>query len=1110
MAILSRLKISPQQRYDLEDLIAEQAAARSDAKLWTQKSMSESNLVMSGFTVSGVGLTSATVAMTGCSLIVPQNTSDFSYFVSAPSEPDVIIPDADLVDGTRNYLEVSLATQDATPLTKAFWDPEANSGNGSEFNQIVNTVTDLKVVFHVSTGGFSGLPNRLPIAIIDVNGAGVIKVILDRREMYGRLAKPNDLDNEYVWGLKQDPFSVMTLTGVTGVFVAGEQITLGGETATLYQGGTTSIVFVEATGVNFASGGSVVGLTSGATGTINTIAESFVGVDKSLKGQKMINDALMTEFKNIKKTRFWWQDGPSLGGLKSDIQSLVAPISSGAKVIWDGSKVRITDDSLTPSGSDVVAAIRVLNSTANLFLTRQDDGKEVVTVNLSDIPTAGTLTLDQAGNLIAIPRTFSTAQIQTAWNSSGAYAATISGSPADGKIVITANAPGVQTDVIQNANTYTKSGSPVTASIAVKQGTATDDSIALSDGQVLYVDLPEPLVNATYDGVGVSALNYKVVARGNLALLDSSYWIAYREGSKLILRDAGELGVGESSEISDNIPQSLLDAIGLLTETSSPSYSSNIRGQANESLVKRIGTNTDAIGDSQEDRSGYLRSSDTVTWSGSDLSFTADLVLEFINTKSGTLTQHIIPAAASPISLIDGESAWISIDRGLASENPVTVNKTSVTPIPAQVQSTKDVFVLFRRVDALGLGYAHIPFHKQVLEPGQTVRLGASGSGSGSGGDSFIGDLKRRLALSIYDYVTPNIFETDEDDKVDGTSTGAYDTTSKTFKFTSIGQTLVSTQHADPEFTAQDEDVLATDLYVNWDPTAVDPSATYEVSRNGGNAWQPVTMSRIGVSPVFVGNLTFVNEATNPIQKQWPLSGPSTLPLNTTTNQAAAQIFTLASATRITHLTAYLDKLGAPAGTIYFSIVKDSAGLPSLATGDIVYRASVLSSSIASGISSIAIPMPIGTLAAGTYWITFSSDAAYKAAYTGSDYVSPRTRAGVSPDGGAASFNGTVYTSIAPASFSYQLLGYVTDLRVRITSSATDRLLAGYGMYYGISQAAPRNPSIEAVLQENGLGSTNPVNDRSSPGLGPIVRSPDGSLWRISVTNLGAVLTTKL
>ena len=755
LGILSRVKISPQQRFDLEDLFAMQSSERTDSKLWTQKFLSELNLIMGGFTVSGVGLNSATVAMANSSLIIPQNTSDFSFFFSFPSEPDVVISDADLVDSSRNYLEVELVTQDGTPLTKAFWDPETNSGLGAEFNQTVNTMTDLYVNFVTSTSGFSGSPERLPIAVIDTDGSGIIKVILDRRELFGRLAKPDDLDNEYNWGLRIDPVFSLNMTGTSGTFTAGETITIGGETATVVTGGTSSITFNAPTGINFGNGDSVTGGSSGATGTVNTVEEAFLGADKSLQGQKEINDALMTEIKTMKGTRFWFQTSPTLSGIKNEIASLIAPITVGARVKWNGSALVITDDNNSPADNQVLAAIRLLGSTANLQLTRQDDGKEVTTISFASVPDTGILVIQTGAFQTSIDWNDSTSDIQTAWNGSGAYAATISGSPAAQRIVITANAAGLRTDISTFSNSLQKSGVAVTPTYSIKQGMAADGSIALSDGQFLYVDLPNPVANQTYDGIGSGAANFKVAARGSLSITDQAYWLAYREGSKLVWRFAGELEAGESTQISDNIAQGILDAIGLASETSMPSYDSNIRGQAQESIVKRSSVLTDAMGDAQEDRSAFLRSDDVIGWDGSAITLNQNLILEIKNTKSGTTTLHTLTTANSPISIADGESIWVLVDRALASQT-LTLKRTTVDAIPAQTQANKDVFVLFYRHDASGDQFLHIPLHKQVLTSGQETYVGASG-GSDKNGRASIANAATSVSV-VFDKPFKNSF----------------------------------------------------------------------------------------------------------------------------------------------------------------------------------------------------------------------------------------------------------------------------------------------------------------------------------------------------------------
>ena len=453
MGILSRPRFLPQQRLDLEDVNALLAALRTDSKLYTKQFLSQTNLIYKGFSVTGIGLKSATVNMADATLIIPQNNNDFSWFTAAPSEPNIVIPDADLADGTRNYVEISLTTENNTPLTKAFWDPEANSGAGSEFNQIVATITDLKVNMVVSTGGFSGSPDRLPLCIIDVDGSGNIKTIFDRRNLFGRLATPVNIDNRFTWGTKVEPVYSMTLTGVTGTFVANETITIGSETAKVVTGGTGSITFNIPSGIGFFPGDAVTGGTSGATGTVNTVSESFTGVDKNLKTQKDINDALMTEFALVKGTRFWWENAnTSLSGIIKFLESVLVQATATAKFSWSGTQLSITDDNVSPA-NDTLGYIRMMGRGDDLALTRED-------------------------------------------------------------------------------------------------GTGGTSKINIADGEVLYVKIPAT-GNRNYSASGSSDTNYQVVDIASYISSDETYWLAYREGTRLYIRGYGELEPGEEINIGD-------------------------------------------------------------------------------------------------------------------------------------------------------------------------------------------------------------------------------------------------------------------------------------------------------------------------------------------------------------------------------------------------------------------------------------------------------------------------------------------------------------------------------------------------------------------------------
>ena len=135
-----------------------------------------------------------------------------------------------------------------------------------------------------------------------------------------------------------------------------------------------------------------------------------------------------------------------------------------------------------------------------------------------------------------------------------------------------------------------------------------------------------------------------------------------------------------------------------------------------------------SVQDQIEDRSIYLRSDDVITWTGTQLEFTADIVLDIINSADGNVKSFTIASAQSPVALSDGESAYISIDR--TTSGAATIVKSGTVAISAHSITKKDIFVLFRRKDTAGAAKVlHIPLHKQALEEAQSVRLGASGGG---------------------------------------------------------------------------------------------------------------------------------------------------------------------------------------------------------------------------------------------------------------------------------------------------------------------------------------------------------------------------------------------
>jgi hypothetical protein len=126
------------------------------------------------------------------------------------------------------------------------------------------------------------------------------------------------------------------------------------------------------------------------------------------------------------------------------------------------------------------------------------------------------------------------------------------------------------------------------------------NAISLADQEVLWIQLPSPYAAVNYDGVGLTSSNYRISALGSVPLSENTYWLAYREGSRLYVRGLGELDPGESIEISDQVPEALEQFLGFdpevatsvpYTATPNPLLFGNLFTNAS-SLVTAISANT--------------------------------------------------------------------------------------------------------------------------------------------------------------------------------------------------------------------------------------------------------------------------------------------------------------------------------------------------------------------------------------------------------------------------------------------------------------------------------------------------------------------------------------
>ncbi len=326
------------------------------------------------------------------------------------------------------------------------------------------------------------------------------------------------------------------------------------------------------------------------------------------------------------------------------------------------------------------------------------------------------------------------------------------------------------------------------------------------------------------------------------------------------------------------------------------------------------------------------------------------------------------------------------------------------------------------------------------IDQADIMQLGTGGgSGSGTGdANSFTENLKHRLVSSFYEFVTPVVFEIDEDNFEDSAD-ASFDIANGVYSFTAAAQYFKSTQMLDTDFQANDDDSLRVELHAEWfDSASRDDNAVYEASLDGTN-FETIAMTRQNLSQKFTGDKLLSVPSSVSLFAQ--ATDTQTTELNATTLRSIATKFTVVNKSAINQLILRLVKTGSPNGSYTISIVQDSSNSP---TGSVIYSTIALCSSLSAGTNILTLSGFRNILTAGSYWIKIETDTTYR-----SSFVASTTSIGLRSTTGGSDFvyNGTTW-SAGTAKIRYQVSGHVYDLRVRITSSASGKKLKAYGIFY--------------------------------------------------------------
>lgn len=266
MAILQRVSLFPNERFDLPDARAMEAFSQNDWRFFLSGVMTKKSYILSGmeitnyaniFVVPGIRLRQNNVAV-----LHPEATTQAAgFYVSAGSEADAQLQ---LSPNATNFVELDFSSSTGTPDTRAFWDEGADGGKGGEYTDDVDTVINLELAITSNVSDFTA--GKIPLYRIVTNSSGVAIEVTDCRPLFFRLgtggSSPNP-DAEFAWPTNAPD--------------------------SLHAQFETPIKALSAT-------------TSNAP---------YSGGDKNLKSFKDFMDAVMTGLMKMKSVPYWYMNAPT-------------------------------------------------------------------------------------------------------------------------------------------------------------------------------------------------------------------------------------------------------------------------------------------------------------------------------------------------------------------------------------------------------------------------------------------------------------------------------------------------------------------------------------------------------------------------------------------------------------------------------------------------------------------------------------------------------------------------------------------------------------------------------------------------------------------------------
>lgn len=366
------------------------------------------------------------------------------------------------------------------------------------------------------------------------------------------------------------------------------------------------------------------------------------------------------------------------------------------------------------------------------------------------------------------------------------------------------------------------------------------------------------------------------------------------------------------------------------------------------------------------------------------------------------------------------------------------------------------------------------------------VQLTGGGGGGGGTGDTLeiLERMKERFSESLWQFLSPITFATDENTLTGSGSTGSFSQLESAYTL-NAGQNFRSVNLLESNEVG-DGGLNQLELLSFWKTGNEDTAATYEVSRDGGTSWQSVTMTQIGTD-TFRGAKTFTPETTFTSQVDYTTRAFTPTPITV----IYAQKIQLANPGRIRQVTVPLNVLSVSAGSqVTVSVVaSDTLGEASLNSTPI---ATTTVSATATGDQIVTLPVDLYSDASTFYFILLTPNATQ---ISSSAIRFKRDAQAPAASPVAKNWNGTVWTALtSPGLMLHQLTGLTFDLRVRVTAAGNSKILKGLGVLYGAQVL-----TIDNINALDGNVTTR-----------VLLSSPNGFVWELTALNDGSLKTTRI